>query len=143
MPLAMQIVLLAVLIAIAAIWFYRAGGRADEARRARLTDREELSVEEFKSRYYATENIGVTQLGELLEEVARTLNVPRGKLRPTDRFAVELAPEKSWEADDGVGILARLLAKHFTLQPDAAPQTVQTLGDYIRASIARFGSFAG
>jgi hypothetical protein len=133
-PLAIQVVVLAIAVALAAAWFYRSGRRADDVRRSRLADREDISVEEFKRRYYAAEKIEAPQLGVLLDEVAQALNVPRGKLRPTDRFRVELAPEKGWEADDGVGILAQLLAKRGAAPADGILIAVQTLDEYLKAS---------
>ena len=48
---------------------------------------------------------------ELWEEVAGFADVPKSLLRPDDRFAVELAPEKGWELDSEMGSLGLALRR--------------------------------
>jgi hypothetical protein len=48
-----------------------------------------------------------------LDAVARAADIPRGFLRPADRFDAELAPERGWEFDDGIALLPWVLASEF------------------------------
>lgn len=48
-----------------------------------------------------------------LDAVARAADIPRGVIRPGDRFDAELAPERGWEFDDGIALLPSVLASEF------------------------------
>ena len=48
-----------------------------------------------------------------LNAIARAADIPRGFIRPKDRFDAELAPEKGWEFDDGIALLPMVLASEF------------------------------
>jgi hypothetical protein len=65
-----------------------------------------------------------------LQEVAAAIHVPATRLRPTDRFSVELAPAKGWEIDDGTALLAQTIRAN-SRKADQGP--IQTLDEYLRA----------
>jgi hypothetical protein len=101
-------------------------------RLARFADREELSADSIYSEFFAANNFPKGLVLELWNEVAGSLRVPPGKLRPTDRFDKELAPVKGWEFDDDT------LEVHWAAQRrvkklgvDADISAVQTLRDYV------------
>ncbi|MGN6093415.1 MAG: hypothetical protein ACTHOL_13770 [Luteibacter jiangsuensis] len=69
---------------------------------------------------------------ELMTHVSEELGIPAEKLRPSDRFDAELAPEWGNEFDSGVAILAydlKLAAKRHKRKLDG---NVHTLDDYLR-----------
>jgi hypothetical protein len=69
---------------------------------------------------------------ELWNEIAEVLRVPPGKLRPSDRFDIELAPVKGRKFDDNtieVHWAAQRRLKQ--LGVDADITAIQTLRDYV------------
>jgi hypothetical protein len=81
-----------------ALWF---GGRNAVRKRAiRFSDRPDMSVDEFCSTYYKDSSIGKETISKVLGVISEAIEVPAGKLRPSDRFDAELAPVKGWEYDD-------------------------------------------
>lgn len=86
--------------ASAAIWFF--GRKAEALRVARFKNRASLDILEFWSKYYPSGEVSLKSVEEALRLVNEATEVPPGKLRPDDRFAVELAPERGWEFDDGL-----------------------------------------
>ena len=125
----MQISIFVVLIGIAALFLYRYGKRADDQRKARFTERDELGFDDFVNLYYKDASLDQVRLRRALEEVSQAVQVPAGKLRPTDRFDVELAPPKGWELDDGTALLRQFIAKKDT----AGKKPISTLDEYLRA----------
>jgi hypothetical protein len=124
-------VLLATAVAVAAaiVW----GAQASKGRRRTLRDRPELSVGEIHASYYADSSISKAVVERALGEISEDLGVPLGKLRPEDRFEVELGPARGWEFDDDLSDLAAR-ARHRLAEsgalPDVAP--IRTVDDYIR-----------
>lgn len=108
------------------------GRKADLRRAGRFSDRPELSLQELEEQFYAGSGIPVSLLSEALQAVEQATGVPRGRLRPQDRFAEELAPEKGWEFDDGLAEL------RWTLEALGVSRTsaVLTVDDFIRAFAA-------
>jgi len=55
----------------------------------------------------------------ILREVSSATDIPLGKLRPRDRFEVELAPLRGWEFDDGLLLLPECMKRIFGGDVDA------------------------
>jgi hypothetical protein len=98
----------------------------------RLTNREELTTDEIYSHFFAGKNLPKELVLKLWNEVADSLHLPKGKLRPTDRFDKELAPVKGWEYDDDIAEVtwaAQHRLKKIGTTFDLSK--IQTLGDYV------------
>lgn len=134
--LTIQLLALLIVIGIVAAWLFRSGRKADSERRARLSDREDLSFVEFERRFYDGAELDSNQLRGALGDIASALDIPVGKLRPTDRFDAELAPPKGWEIDDGAALLVRLLEKRGGKLPSGDAK-LQTLDEYLRSASVR------
>src|SRR5438046_8791462 len=65
----------------------------------RFEGRPELSPEQIYSEFFASKNLPQKLTCELWNEVAASLHVPPGKLRPTDHFAQSLAHPTGWAFD--------------------------------------------
>jgi hypothetical protein len=76
--------------------------RALLSRAKPIVRRPELTVGEIHDSYYADSPISQDVLGRALEEISQDLGVPLGKVRPEDRFDVELGPSPGWQYDDDV-----------------------------------------
>lgn len=95
------LVSLAVLIAVVGLavsWWKQKAARRD------LESRERLDDEGVYSRYYATSGLPKDQVLELWHEVADTLRVPAGQLRPEDRFGKNVGAY--WITSDDLDVLA-------------------------------------
>lgn len=127
----MSLHLLAGGVAIVAvgILFSLFGRRADLRRAKRLSHRPELSLQEFWEQFYRDSGIPPSLLSEALRVIEEATAVPRGQLRPQDRFAEELAPEKGWEFDDGLAELRWELEA----RGKSRESMVLTVDEFIRA----------
>ena len=102
-------------------------------RRKRFAHRQELSLEEIYRRYFAAESLPKERVIETWQRLAQHLEIPPGKLRPSDTFAEDLAPPKGWEFDDELYVILDELEKDLkkgNFQID--PNSIQTVGDYVR-----------
>ena len=90
------ITLLAVLVAL--------GLYAERVRlckkRARFSDREELSLDEIYHRYYSDSGLLAGSVCEVWTQIAARLNVAPGLLRPSDRFDTQLSPVRGFPIED-------------------------------------------
>src|SRR5208283_2362757 len=98
----------------------------------RLQNREEFTSDEIYSRFFADKHLPKGLVLELWNEVADSLRLPKGKLRPSDRFDEELAPVKGWEYDDDI-VEVTWAAQHRIKESGATfdLSKIQTLGDYV------------
>lgn len=99
----------------------------------RFENRPDLSLEQIYREYFARESLPRDLVSELWKEVAESLRLPPGKLRPTDRFDQELAPPGGWEHDDEVmevQWMAERRLKQCGMQADLS--RIKTLGDYVQ-----------
>jgi hypothetical protein len=78
----------------------------------RLSGRSQLLDDELCATFDGCQ-LPAKELLEFLQLVALSVEMPRGLLRPTDRFSVELAPERGWEFDDGLSLLPTVLTHRF------------------------------
>jgi len=107
----------AIYVGIAALsllfaWFMIETARMLRQKRARFRTRPELPLDELE-RLFSTRTVTRCDLDRFLTRVERATDIPKGKLRPDDRFAVELAPVRGWEFDDGLNLLPLVLQRDF------------------------------
>jgi hypothetical protein len=104
-------------------------------RRQRLKQfqgRPDLSLEQIHGEFFGRANFPKELVSELWNEVAESLRLPPGKLRPTDRFDKELAAPQGWEFDDeilDVQWAAERRLKRSGTQADLSQ--IKTVGDYV------------
>lgn len=98
-----------------------------------LHARESMSADVFFNSYYKDSGLDHALVIELLEHVAHELNLPVEKLRPTDRFSVELAPRQGNEWDSGYGILLYELSRLAKKRGLAIQGKIDSIDDYLRA----------
>ena len=90
-----------------------------------------MNWEQIYKRYYS--NYPETIVKKLWLEVAQYLEIPYGKLRPSDRFDKELSPVKGWEYDDPFYILTIIAEERLKKAKDRISITdIKTLDDYIK-----------
>jgi hypothetical protein len=126
--MSMSLLVGGVTIVVAGLFFSIFGRRADLRRAKRLSHRPELSLQEFQEQFYRDSDISPGLLAEALRVLEEATAVPRGQLRPQDRFAEELAPEKGWEFDDGLAELRWELEA----RGKDRDSVVSTVDDFIR-----------
>lgn len=134
----LQLMLLAIVLAVGTSYIVIGGRRADRARRSRFSDREDVSFDRFYAEHYEGHGFDREKVKRALSDVAQAIDVPGTKLRPTDRFDVELAAERGWEFDDGVAVLAgRVMKQRRGSRDSGARPPFKTLDDYIRTIVGR------
>jgi hypothetical protein len=133
----MPLDLIAAIIGVGAIiavgvWYWEI--RTRRASRLPFSDRPSMSSDELHRAFYAGSDVSKAQMETGLGEIARALGVPAGRLRPSDRFDAELAPEEGWEFDDGLGrltavaegkLIERGLNREWVVR-------IKTVDDYVR-----------
>ena len=82
------------------------------AKHARFIDREPLSSSDIYVRSFSNTQFREADVVSLWNEIGRLLKIPPEILRPTDRFAVELAPVKGHLIEDELADLEQLLVRH-------------------------------
>lgn len=92
--------LLVVLASAVLVWFF--GKRADARRAGRFSERPFLEAAQIWRDAYRETEVSLDSVEAALRLVSEATEVPAGKIRPADRFAVELKPERGWEFDDGL-----------------------------------------
>src|SRR5262249_251622 len=70
-------------------------GPLQEHRVKRLGERQLLSMDDLCSRFYSGGNLPMERILDVLKDLSEALEIPAGKLRPSDRFLVEFAPLKN------------------------------------------------
>ena len=104
-----------------------------------FAQREILDDDTIYSRFYADSGLTKTFVAELWHEIADTLGILPGKLRPTDRFGHEIG-KSYWittEALDTLTAVAVRRSKKYQGSIDLAG--IKTVDDYIR----QFAALAG
>jgi hypothetical protein len=115
---------------VGAVWAWNSLPRRERLKR--FESRPDLSVEQIYNDFFARENLPAELVSELWKEVAESLRLPPGRLRPTDRFDQELAAPKGWEHDDEileVQWAAERRLKQCRTQADLSQ--IKTVGDYV------------
>lgn len=76
---------------------YRHGVVQSKGRLARrFSNRKDMSLNDFYDLFYKSSGIKKELIEEQLNHVAFELPLPATRLLPSDRFDVELAPDKGW-----------------------------------------------
>lgn len=107
-------------------WYF--GKQADAKRVSRFGERASLESDQFWRDFYPRREVTLESVVEALRLVSDSTEVPPGKLRPTDRFAVELAPERGWEFDDGLAEIAWYVES----KSKGSSEGLETVDDLIR-----------
>ncbi len=124
------------LLAILAFAYYRKMAKADASRRARFVSREAMSSEEFLAECGISDREAGAQVLDLRHSMSLEFDIPEGKIRPGDRFDVELRPEKGWEFDDGVALLMQdLQAARHAKKLSTDTSKIVSVKDYVKARI--------
>ncbi|MBB3344730.1 hypothetical protein [Luteimonas sp. RC10] len=100
---------------------------------AMVDAREELSADDIFAIYYKKSGLEIVLVIELLEHAAQELGLPVRKLRPQDRFSVELAPRRGNELDSGCGILLCELGRLAKKRGRTIQGEIESIDDYLRA----------
>jgi len=104
-----------------------------QRRRAkRFKNRPELDFDQIYKDFFAHKGLQRELVYELWNEIAQSLDVPLGKIRPSDRFDQELAAPKGWEYDDNlveVQWAAERRLKRVGVQVDLSQ--IKTISDYV------------
>ena len=101
-------------------------------RQKRFENRPNLSADHIYANFVAGRNLPKEFVCELWNEVAESLQLSAGRLRPSDRFDEELAAPKGWEFDDEILDLqwaAKRRLKQIGTQVDLSQ--IKTVGDYV------------
>lgn len=104
--------------------------QTSKSRRRTLQGRPDLTIDQIFECYYASTDVGLSVVREAFRDISETLDVPAGKLRPSDRFDVELGPTVGWEYDDVVNDLVAHATQRLDALHDSTP--VRTVDDYVR-----------
>ncbi|MBT2336216.1 hypothetical protein J7E49_20160 [Variovorax paradoxus] len=98
---------------------------------ALVDSRETLSFDEIFQNFYSSGEFDKTKIMELWGEIAQTLGVSEGKMRPTDRFGKEIGVYLiTSEELDALAILAKKRATKNNLAVNIHELT--TVDEYIR-----------
>lgn len=101
--------------------------------RSTILSRDDVSPEVVHREHYASDGLDRDLVVEILTHVAGELRVPVSKLRPTDRFEVELAPARGDAWDSGMGILLLDLQRMAKRRGVRVEGAIVTVDDDVRA----------
>lgn len=120
----------------ALFWFIFEHGHRKKT--ARLANREDLPFDSLFQQYFQESGIPRETAQALWQDLAETIELPPSRLRPTDRFSEELAPEKGFEFDDPTTALAQRLKQRHKKAGVPSPDLsqIETIYDYIVAAAA-------
>jgi hypothetical protein len=129
--------LVVLLVAVTWVWHQktRRGGRAA------FRERPDMSIADLHRHYYSGSDVTEADLEAFLGEISGQLGVAVPRLRPTDRFDKELAPQRGWEFDDPLGALTSIVRRELAangLDPDLVAN-IDTVDDYVRIRCASAG----
>lgn len=114
-------------------------------KRARFEGREVIGFDFIFEQYFRSKGIGKDRASFLWDKLARTLGLDPGKLRPGDRFAVELAPARGHLTPDELGDLLEFTkAEWERMGFKGTIPRIDTLEDFICAlSVPRVSEHSG
>lgn len=111
------------------IWYFNTAYRK---KIARFATRENMSTENIYEKYFADSGIPKDIVIQLWNELAFIIELPKEKLRPSDRFLYELAPEKGFDFDDPMNGFHMYLKKKLQMLGHKSDiSTINTVNDYI------------
>ena len=106
--------------------------------RSAILSREDIPPETMHAAHFAAFGLDVELVVEILTHMAGELDVPVTKLRPSDRFDVEVAPDWWSGWDSGVAILLLDLTSMAKRRGVRIEQGIATVDDYIRVMAAMY-----
>lgn len=131
------LIALGVCVVVALVWSVFSRRRF----RGLMSARREIPFDSIFTEYYAPVGIDCDEARSVWDGIARALNVPAGKLRPTDRFGVELAPDAGWGYDDCLGLVEDALREAAARKQVIVDlKSLSTVDDCIKALCTGSGS---
>lgn len=110
--------------------------RKARERRALLSKRPTLDLSTIYRENFSGNEIDEESFVTLWKGIADILEVPAGKLLPTDRFDVELAPPKGYEFNDPINDIRNKIARS-SASAGIDPKNVISMRDYVVAFASR------
>ena len=111
-----------------------ATGAMIRAKCKRFSGRKEYNPSDLCRIFFSESLLSRSEVLAVLREVSLATDIPLGKLRPSDRFAVELSPVRGWEFDDGLLLLPLRIQRVFGGNAtDYATERTITVGGVIEA----------
>ncbi|OPX99483.1 MAG: hypothetical protein A4E62_00122 [Syntrophorhabdus sp. PtaU1.Bin002] len=105
-----------------------------------VRQRETLDDDTTYSLFYADSGLAAPFVAELWHEIADTLGVPPGKLRPTDRFGYEIG-NSFWITTEALDTLAAIAIRRAKEYHGAINwELIKTVDDYVRQLAALKGA---
>lgn len=102
----------------------------------RLNMRESLAISDLYARYYATSGLSEVAVADTWREIATTLKVPVEKLRPSDKFGVDVGTYLGMSVElDTLSEKGAERARQRGL--DVQLERLATVDDYVRALASR------
>lgn len=135
MELTLSVICLAVLLlAVVTYW----GRRTRRGSREPFVSRPSMTIADLHAAFYAHSAVSQGDLAAALGEIGRVLGVPVDRLRPSDRFDVELAPEKGWEFDDPLAELTEVVERRLRTcgLDEGQVAGIRTVDDFVRLALA-------
>lgn len=124
--IALTAAILVLATAAALVWLL---GRSADARRAgRFSERPAVGAAGLWEAFYRENGVYLDSVESALRLISQATTVPEEKLRPGDRFAIELAPERGWECDDGLAEVAWYMES----KSKGSSRGIKTVDDLIR-----------
>ena len=91
-----------------------------------------MNEEEFIRTYYEDAGIPKEIISDVLKEVAGVTEIPLTKIRPTDRFDIELAPNRGWVFGDKIAEISWFVQSKMKQAGISEPVKLHTVDDLIR-----------
>lgn len=104
--------------------------KAHKARDDRFANRAERSMHEIFESHFSNCGVAEGRFVELWKELADILEVPAGKILPSDRFQIELAPPKGFEFNDQINDVMYMIGKRCQ-RAGFDPRSINSVRDYI------------
>jgi hypothetical protein len=127
----MKVLLIAALIVVPGLiymyWMYSVRKGDNENLRSRPT----LSNEQVFENFYGDSGFDKVKVIELWLEIAQTLNVPSGQLRPTDRFGEDIG--RYLVTSDALDVLSHIAGQRLKAKGSSQDlQGIKTVDDYVK-----------
>ena len=127
------IVLLIVVLIIGVIIAYIIEAKRLVKKQNRFVEREVLDSREIFEMYFASTGYNDKRVNYLWNRIADILHLEAGKLRPNDRFDVELAPVKGHFVEDELVDLEDFMRDECKVMSKVKPSlSLKTLDEFIR-----------
>jgi hypothetical protein len=113
-------------VVVVALYFHKAG----KARADRIAGRTEMNLRQIYEANFANTSVSEERFMELWKELSAILEIPAGRLLPSDRFKVELSPTKGFEFNDQINDVMYMIGKNCQ-RTGVKPEQIQCVHDYI------------